>query len=62
MVVEEEEAAPTESAQHIEESAAPEPSAPEPEDVATEEALNQIIVSEASASQPILVALLRTIE
>ena len=60
MIVEEVETTPTESAQLVEEFAAPEPS--EPEDAATEEARNQIVVSEASASQPIPVAVLRIIE
>lgn len=61
MVVEEEESPIIEPAQHIE-SAAPKPSTPEPEDTAMDESLNQIVVSEASASQPIPVFLLRTIE
>lgn len=60
MVVKEEEATPTESAQHIEEFAAPNPF--EPEDVATEETPNQIVVSEAFVSHPIPVSLMRTIE
>ncbi|KAI5383528.1 hypothetical protein KIW84_070782 [Lathyrus oleraceus] len=58
---EEEEAPVTELAQNIEFSY-PEPSVSEPEDSAMEEALNQIIVSEASMFQPIPVSLLRTIE
>lgn len=63
MVVAEEETTPiTEPAHHIEESVAPKPSAPEPKDAEMEEAPNQIVVSEAFASQPILVSLLRTIE
>lgn len=58
---EEEEALTTEPAQNIE-SATIGPSVPEPEDSSMEEAPNQIVVSKASASQPIPVSLLRTIE
>lgn len=59
--MEEEEAAPeTENVQHIE--SAPEPAAPEPQNSVMEETPNQIIVSEASISQPILISLLRIIE
>lgn len=52
----EEEALKTEIIQHIE------PAAPEPQDSVMEETPNQIVVSEASASQPISVSILRIID
>lgn len=61
MVVEEEESPITEPYQNIE-SATLEPSSLEPKDATMEEAPNQIVVSEASASHPIPVSLLAAIE
>lgn len=61
VTLEEEAASKTETAQHIESS--PEAIvASESQDCSMEETVSQLVVSEASASQPIPISLLRTIE